>query len=163
MTPVFMALFLAGDGFWAFAATVVFLLASLTDKLDGYIARKYNQISTLGKFLDPLADKLLVIAALLCMVEKGMVPSYLVMVIVARELIVTSFRIIAMGQGIEIAADIWGKLKTVCQMAAVIVLMLENLLVVDSHLIGTILIWIATVVTLISGFNYIYKNRSVFK
>ena len=163
MTPVFMALFLAGNYWCSVAAGVVFLLAALTDKLDGHIARKYDQISTLGKFLDPLADKLLVLAALICMVEKGLAASYLVVIIVARELVVTSFRIIAMGKGVTLAADIWGKIKTVLQMAAVLCLLVEWIIWPGSYLIGTVVLWIATGVTILSGVNYIYKNREVLK
>lgn len=163
LTPLFMVFFLMGEGVWPIVAGGVFLLAALTDKLDGYVARKKNEISTLGKFLDPLADKLLVIAALVCMVEAGMAASYLVVIIIARELVVTSFRIIAMGKGVELAADIWGKVKTVCQMAAVICLMVERVLSPGSYLVGTIVLWIAAGVTILSGVHYIYKNRTVLQ
>ena len=139
----------------------IFLLASLTDMLDGKIARKYNLVTTMGKFLDPLADKLLIIAALLCFVEMGLTPAYLAMIIVARELVVTTFRIVAMGSGVIIAADIWGKIKTTVQIIAVVAVLLEDF-IWHTTVWSFWLMVVATAITLFSGFHYLYKNRAVF-
>ena len=161
LTPVFVVLILCQPAWCKWAALGVFVVASATDKLDGTIARKYHMITTLGKFLDPLADKLLIAAALVCMVELGVVGSVPALIIIARELIITSFRIVAMGTGVVMAADAWGKFKTVSQITAVIALFLDTYLL---HLVwlGQVFLWISVALTVISGVNYIYRNRAVF-
>ncbi|MBQ4339728.1 MAG: CDP-diacylglycerol--glycerol-3-phosphate 3-phosphatidyltransferase, partial [Firmicutes bacterium] len=123
LIPVFMIFLMMG---FSYVAAVIFIVASLTDALDGHIARKYNLITNFGKIMDPLADKLLVTAALLCLVQLGHVAAWMVFVILAREFLIVSLRAVAASQGIVIAASKWGKLKTISQMAAVILLLLEN-------------------------------------
>lgn len=161
MIPVFMFLLLEGLSFWAF---VVFALASLTDFLDGYLARKYNLITNFGKFMDPLADKLLITSALICFVQLGMINAWVVVIILSREFIVSIFRAIAAAEGIVIAASWWGKAKTISQMFMVIVLLIGNF---PFHLINLpvdqILVVLATVLTIISGYDYIVKNKQVLK
>lgn len=160
LVPVFMVLLLKE---YYIAAAVVFILASITDALDGYIARSRNLITKLGKFLDPLADKILVTSALVCFVELGNIPAWMVVVIVAREYIVSILRAIAASEGKVIAASKWGKLKTIFQMLAIISFLLDTYLYrfIDFPMSLT-LIWIALILTIASGIDYVYKNRSVF-
>lgn len=168
LIPVFMVFALCPIPNGHIWAAVVFIVAALSDAVDGKVARKYDLVTTTGKFLDPLADKLLIVAALLCFVELGLTQAYLAMIIIARELVITSFRIVAMGKGTVMAADLWGKIKTTAQMIAVITMLLEPfvltpLLPGTNGMIGQALMWIATALTLYSGFNYIYKNRALLK
>ena len=146
-----------------YTAAVIFVLASLTDMLDGMIARKYNLVTNFGKIMDPLADKLLVVSALVCLVELGDVPGWMVIVILAREFTVTGLRIVAAAEGVVIAAGITGKIKTILQMIAVTALLLKNW---PFYLIGMpfaeIMLWAAVVMTVVSGIEYIIKNRQVF-
>ena len=135
-------------------AAAIFIVASLTDMLDGKIARKYN----LGKFMDPLADKLLVCSALICLIELGQLPAWMVIIIVSREFIISGFRLIAAEQGIVIAASYWGKFKTTFQMIAVI-LMIVNLPVL--YFLTVICTWVALVLTVVSLVDYIAKNHKV--
>ena len=144
-------------------ALALFIIASLTDLLDGKIARKYNLVTNFGKFMDPLADKLLVISALICMIEVDLVSSWMVIIIVARELTVSILRAIAAADGKVIAASGGGKLKTISQMIAIPLLLLgaqfgSNILLS----IGNITILIATLLTLYSGWEYLYKNKNLF-
>lgn len=141
----------------------LFILGTLTDFLDGYIARKYNQITTFGKFLDPIADKLLVFVALLylMLLDESRVPLWSVMIILTREFIVTGIRLIAVGDGNVIAASIWGKYKTAFSMVAIIWMLFNDFGL--SHIYGNILYYIAVFLTLYSGLDYIVKNRkSIF-
>lgn len=140
-------------------ALAIFVVASLTDLLDGKIARKYNLVTNFGKFMDPLADKLLVSAAMICMVEKGMLASWIVIVIISREFIISGFRLVASDSGIVIAASYWGKFKTVFQMMMIIVLIMDLGGVFD--IIGTALVWIALVLTIVSLADYVIKNKQV--
>ena len=142
-------------------AVAIFIVASLTDFLDGYIARKYNLVSNFGKFMDPLADKLLVSAAMICRVEMGRLPAWVVILIISREFIISGFRLIASDNGIVIAASYWGKFKTVFQMAMIIVLIcnLGGVFVV----IENILIWVSLILTVVSLVDYIVKNAGVLK
>lgn len=156
-------------------ATVIFILASLTDKLDGYIARSRNQITNFGKFMDPLADKLLVTAALISLVELHIVPGWASVIIIAREFAVSGLRSIAASQGRVIAASWWGKIKTVVQIIAIILLLLKvNVndfkytmdLVNNSEFwtqffntVPSIMLMAAIVITLISGYDYFKKNK----
>ena len=121
---LFMLLDIAGAAD-KWIAVALFVIASLTDFLDGYIARKYNLVSNFGKFMDPLADKLLVSAAMICLVEMGRLPAWMVIVIISREFIISGFRLIASDNGVVIAASYWGKFKTVFQMAMIIVLIFD--------------------------------------
>ena len=139
-------------------AAAIFIVASLTDMLDGKIARKYNLVTNFGKFMDLLADKLLVCSALICLIELGQLPAWMVIIIVSREFIISGFRLIAAEQGIVIAASYWGKFKTTFQMIAVI-LMIVNLPVL--HILTVACTWIALVLTVVSLVDYIAKNHKV--
>ena len=139
-------------------AAAIFIVASLTDMLDGKIARKYNLVTNFGKFMDPLADKLLVCSALICLIELGQLPAWMVIIIISREFIISGFRLIAAEQGIVIAASYWGKFKTTFQMIAVI-LMIVNLPVL--HILTVACTWIALVLTVVSLVDYIAKNHKV--
>ena len=140
-------------------ALAIFVVASLTDMLDGKIARKYNLVTNFGKFMDPLADKLLVCSAMICLIPSGKLNTAIVIVIIAREFIISGFRLVASDSGIVIAASYWGKFKTVFQMAMIIVLIADLGGVFD--LVGQILVWIALALTIISLVDYIWKNRQV--
>ncbi len=152
----FVALMLNGYDLWAVA---VFIIASLTDLLDGKIARKYNLITDFGKFMDPLADKLLVCAAMICLVEMGRLPAWMVIVIISREFIISGFRLVASDNGVVIAASYWGKFKTTFQMLMIIVLILNLGGVFD--MIGLMLTWIALILTVVSLIDYLVKNKQV--
>ena len=143
-------------------ALVLFIVASLTDMLDGKIARKYNLVTNFGKFMDPLADKLLVCSAMICLIPSGKLPTAVVIVIIAREFIISGFRLVASDNGVVIAANYWGKFKTVSQMAMIIVLIADFGGVFD--MVGTVLIWIATALTVIfSGRLCVGKQRGSYK
>ncbi|HIX99573.1 CDP-diacylglycerol--glycerol-3-phosphate 3-phosphatidyltransferase [Faecalicatena contorta] len=161
MVPFFVFFMLtdfAGDaGKWI--ALVLFCLASLTDMLDGKIARARNLVTNFGKFMDPLADKLLVCSAMICLIPAGKLPAWVVIVIIAREFIISGFRLVAADSGIVIAASYWGKFKTVSQMFMVIVLIADLGGVFDT--VGTVLIWIALILTVVSLIDYIAKNVEV--
>ncbi len=155
---LFMLTDLGGEaGKWI--ALVIFCLASLTDMLDGKIARARNLVTNFGKFMDPLADKLLVCSAMICLIPTGQLPAWIVIVIIAREFIISGFRLVASDSGIVIAASYWGKFKTVSQMLMVIVLIADLGGVFD--MIGTALIWIALILTVVSLVDYIAKNVQV--
>lgn len=141
-------------------ALAIFCIASLTDLLDGKIARKYNLVTNFGKFMDPLADKLLVGAAMICLVEMGRLPAWIVIVIISREFIISGFRLIASDNGIVIAASYWGKFKTVFQMAMIIVLIAAFEGSVFA-VVEQILIWVSLILTIISLVDYIRKNKEV--
>ena len=149
---------IAGDAS-KWIAVSIFIVASLTDLLDGKIARKYNLVTNFGKFMDPLADKLLVCSAMICLVEMGRLPAWIVIIIISREFIISGFRLVASDNGIVIAASYWGKFKTVFQMAMIIVLIMDLGGVFD--LIGNVLIWIALALTIISLMDYVLKNKQV--
>lgn len=160
MIPFFVIFMLCGiTAYDKYIALVIFIAASLTDTLDGYIARKYNLITNFGKFMDPLADKLLVCSALICLLDIGRLPSWAVLIIIAREFIISGFRLVAADNGIVIAASWWGKSKTISQML-MIILMVADLGGVFSVL-ETILFWAALILTVISLVDYIWKNRQV--
>ncbi len=157
-------------GRWgSFIAVLLFVFASITDALDGHIARKHNLVTNFGKFMDPLADKLLVSAALICLV--GRIPAWIVIVIISRELIISGFRTIAADNGIVIAASIWGKVKTVFQMIMIIWLILDLNWFVEEYIVdipiydvlGNILVVISLLLTVVSMIDYIYKNKDVLK
>ena len=143
----------------AWLACLIFVLASLTDLLDGYLARKLNQITTFGKFMDPLADKLLVCTALISLTDLHRIPSWIVMIIVAREFIISGFRLIAAEKGVVIAASYWGKIKTTVQMIMVILMILNfgGFWVRVSQ----VFMWAALFLTVISLVDYMVRNRSV--
>ena len=141
-------------------ALVLFIAASLTDLLDGKIARKYNLVTTFGKFMDPLADKVLTISGMICLIELGRIPSWIVVIIVAREFIISGFRLIATEHGIVIAANYWGKWKTTFQMI-LIILMIVNLPALA--MVTQIVMWIALALTIISLITYIQQNMDVVR
>ena len=161
MVPFFVFFMLTDVGGAAnmWIALAIFVIASLTDMLDGKIARKYNLVTNFGKFMDPLADKLLVCSAMICLIPSGKLPTAIVIVIIAREFIISGFRLVASDNGIVIAANYWGKFKTVSQMAMIIVLIADLGGVFD--LIGQILIWLALALTIISLIDYVWTNRQV--
>ena len=138
----------------------IFIVASLTDLLDGKIARKYNLVTTFGKFMDPLADKLLVCSALICLIELQKIPAYMVIIIIAREFIISGFRLVAADNGVVIAASYWGKFKTTFQMIAVCLLIAD---VEALSLFTQIILWIAVILTVVSLIDYIIKNKDVMK
>ena len=141
-------------------ALAIFVIASLTDTLDGYLARKYHLVTNFGKFMDPLADKLLVCSALICFTATGQLAAWITIIIIAREFIISGFRLIAADNGIVIAASYWGKFKTVSQMI-MIILMIMNL---DNAVFQgaiTLFVVIAVALTIISLIDYIVKNKSV--
>lgn len=141
-----------------YIALGIFIIASLTDMLDGKIARKYNLVTNFGKFMDPLADKLLVCAALICLIELDRVPAWIVIIIISREFIISGFRLIAADNRVVIAANYWGKFKTTFQMIMVC-LMIVNL---DALTVLTqIVMWIALALTVISLVDYILQNKGV--
>lgn len=162
LVPFFMYFLLSDLPSGRMIAFAVFVLGAITDWLDGYVARKYNLITKFGQFMDPLADKLLVTAALVVFVETGELSSWAVVVIIAREFIVSIFRAVAASEGIVIAASKWGKFKTVSQMIMIILILLNNYpFSIIQIPVDQIFVWLSVALTLISGFDYIYKNRSV--
>ena len=145
-----------------YIAIGIFIIASLTDMLDGHIARSRNLVTNFGKFMDPLADKLLVSAAMIAMVEMGDIPSWVVIIIISREFAITGFRILAIEANKVIAASWWGKIKTTTQMIMIIYILIGFKGVVLQS-IGSFLIGLATIFTIISGVDYIVKNIDVLK
>ncbi|MDD6481340.1 MAG: CDP-diacylglycerol--glycerol-3-phosphate 3-phosphatidyltransferase [Lachnospiraceae bacterium] len=159
---VFFLLTSMFGGYSDYIAVAIFVVASITDFLDGKIARKYNLVTNFGKFMDPLADKLLVCSALICLVELSRIPAWVVIVIIAREFIISGFRLIASDNGIVIAASYWGKFKTASQMIMVIVLIL-NIPNRVFEILGTVLIYLSLVLTVVSLIDYLVKNKDVLK
>ncbi|MCM1040614.1 MAG: CDP-diacylglycerol--glycerol-3-phosphate 3-phosphatidyltransferase [Ruminococcus sp.] len=141
-------------------ALAVFIIASLTDLLDGKIARKYNLVTNFGKFMDPLADKLLVCSALICLVELAKIPAWMVIIIIAREFIISGFRLIAADNGVVIAASYWGKFKTTFQMVMICLLIAD---IAAINIITNVITWIALILTVISLIDYLVKNKDVMK
>lgn len=142
-----------------YISLVIFAGASITDWFDGYLARKNHLVTNFGKFMDPLADKLLVCSAMICMIELGRIPSWVVIVIIGREFVISGFRLIASDNGVVIAANYWGKLKTVCQMVMIVVLIAD--LGSGFVILEQILIYASLALTVISLVTYLWQNRSV--
>ncbi len=142
-----------------YVAAAIFIIASLTDMLDGKIARKYNLVTNFGKFMDPLADKLLVCSALICLLSNGLISTVVVLIIIAREFIISGFRLVAVDNGIVIAASWWGKAKTISQMIMIILLIASFGGIFN--VLETAFVSIATVLTVISLVDFIWKNRAV--
>ena len=161
MVPFFVLFMLTDIGGAAnkWIALAIFCVASLTDMLDGKIARARNLVTNFGKFMDPLADKLLVCSAMICMITTGQLAAWIVIIIIAREFIISGFRLVAADAGIVIAASYWGKFKTVAQMAMIIVLLADFGGVFD--MIGNILIWVSLILTIVSLVDYVKKNIQV--
>ena len=161
LIPFFVAALLYENGSsqtMRIVANVIFIVASLTDLFDGKIARKYNLVTNFGKFMDPLADKLLVCSALICLIQLGQLPAWVVIIIISREFIISGFRLVAADNGIVIAASYWGKFKTTFQMIAVI-LMIFNIPALAT--VTMIMLVIAVVLTVISLVDYVAKNVEV--
>ena len=161
MIPFFVVMLLLNGGenqTYRYIAAAIFIVASLTDMLDGKIARKYNLVTNFGKFMDPLADKLLVCSALICLVDLKQLPAWMVIVIISREIIISGFRLVASDNGIVIAASYWGKFKTTFQMISVILLIVR---IPALTVLTQICVWTALVLTVISLVDYIAKNHKV--
>lgn len=168
LIPFFVACLMLdqGVGTLRYISLGIFIVASLTDALDGHIARKYNLVTNFGKFMDPLADKLLVCSAMICFIELGKMPAWVVLIIISREFIISGFRLIASDNGLVIAASWWGKSKTIVQMVMIIFLLLDLGTVVtgwaDSiHIVEQVLIYLSLLLTVVSLVDYIVKNRQV--
>jgi CDP-diacylglycerol--glycerol-3-phosphate 3-phosphatidyltransferase len=160
LIPIFIVVLM--NGYYT-ASAFIFIIASLTDALDGYIARKHHLITNFGKIMDPLADKLLVTAAFVCLVQLGDVAAWMVIVILARELTITGLRAVAASEGIVIAAANSGKLKTVLQMLAVIALLFQNYPFSLWQIpFADLVLWAAVIMTIVSGAEYIIKNKQIF-
>ena len=157
---VFFLLFDPASVSFKWIAIGIFVIASLTDMLDGKIARKYNLITDFGKFMDPLADKLLVCSAMIGLIELGRIPSWIVIVIIAREFVISGFRLIASDNGRVIAASYWGKFKTTFQMIMVI-LMIADIQNNVFYMLTQVIMWIALALTIISLVDYLVKNKDV--
>ena len=158
---------------------IIFIIASITDKLDGYIARSKNMVTTFGKFLDPLADKILVLSALVMLVEFGKIPAWIPIIVLAREFLVSGYRLVAVEKGGKVvAASVWGKLKTVTQMIAIIIVFLDKYNFADFirqgamqmgtfaytlNIITTVLLTISVIATIFSGYDYLKKGKDLFK
>jgi CDP-diacylglycerol--glycerol-3-phosphate 3-phosphatidyltransferase len=159
----FVVFMLLGDsltgGKWI--ALGIFIVASLTDLLDGHIARKYDLVTNFGKFMDPLADKLLVCAALICLVDLSRLPAWVAIVIISREFIISGFRLIAADNGIVIAASYWGKFKTTFQMMMICLMIADLGGVMD--VVTQAVMWIALILTVVSLADYLWKNRAVMQ
>ena len=161
----FFVFFLLSPYFPAYGnyiAVAIFIVASLTDMLDGKIARKYNLVTNFGKFMDPLADKLLVCSAMICLIELDRLAAWIVIVIIAREFIISGFRLVASDNVVVIAASYWGKFKTTFQMLMVIVLILD-IQMPFFQILGTVLTYVALILTVVSLIDYIVKNKDVLK
>ncbi len=162
MVPFFIAFMLypfAGDAS-KYIALALFCIASLTDFFDGYLARKHNLVTNFGKFMDPIADKLLVCSAFICLSSTGQLATWITLVVIARELIISGFRLVASDSGIVIAASYWGKFKTVSHMA-MIILLIANIQNPIMTVITNIVVWIGVALTIISLVDYVWKNKQV--
>ena len=145
------------------SSLAIFLLGSFSDFLDGYVARKYDMITDFGKFIDPIADKILVLSAFILFIERGFVEPWVVIVVLFRELLISGFRMLAAKKNISIAADIFGKLKTTTQFFSVIFFFLTIILINrNMYIIGKVLLYISVALTVLSMINYLYKNKEVF-
>lgn len=161
MIPFFLIFLLyQGIPYGKYIAVGIFIIACLSDALDGYIARKNNLVTNFGKFMDPLADKLLVCSALICFVELKLIPAWIIIIIISREFIISGFRLIASDKGIVIAASYWGKFKTTAQMIMAVLLIINF----DGTFINTIeqiFVYLSLILTVISLLDYLWKNRTV--
>lgn len=163
MVPLFMVALLINTETSRIVATILFALASLTDMLDGQIARKYNLITNFGKLMDPSADKILTAAAMVCLVQLGDLAAWIVVIVLFREYAITGLRSVAASENIVIAAGIWGKVKTVCQMFALMLLMLKPQIVALCGVdLGLLLMYVALILTVYSGVDYVVKlNKQI--
>ena len=163
MVPLFMIALMMNTDVSRIVATVIFALASLTDMLDGQIARKYNMVTNFGKLMDPLADKVLTAAAMICLVELGDLAAWIAVLIIFREYLITGLRSVAASENIVVAANSWGKVKTVCQMFALMLLMLKpQIMALCGVNIGLWLMYVAVILTVYSGLDYVLKlNKQI--
>lgn len=163
MVPLFMIALMMNTPASRLIATLIFALASLTDMLDGQIARKYNMVTNFGKLMDPLADKVLTAAAMICLVELGDLAAWIAVVIIFREYLITGLRSVAASENIVVAANIWGKVKTVCQMIALMLLMVKPQIIDLCGInIGLWLMYVAVALTIYSGLDYVLKlNKQI--
>ena len=163
MVPLFMVALLINTPESRILSVVIFALASLTDMLDGQIARKYNMVTNFGKLMDPLADKVLTAAAMICLVELGDLAAWIAVVIIFREYLITGLRSVAASENIVVAANIWGKVKTVCQMIALMLLMVKPQVVALCGIdLGLWLMYVAVALTIYSGLDYVLKlNKQI--
>lgn len=164
LIPFFVFFLLAPclGSYGKYVAVAIFIVASLTDLADGKIARKYNLVTNFGKFMDPLADKLLVSAAFICLVDLKLLDAWIVIVIISREFVISGFRLVASDNGLVLAASYWGKFKTTFQMIMVILLILD-LPGQFFHVLGVVVTYVALALTIISLLDYLIKNRGVLK
>jgi len=163
LVPVFVVFLMCNiTPYDKWIALFIFIVASLTDMLDGKIARKYNLVTNFGKFMDPLADKLLVCSAFICFIELGKLPTWMVLIVIAREFIISGFRLVASDNGVVIAASMWGKYKTAISMI-MICLVIADINNPVFEIITTIFIWAALILTVVSLIDYILKNKDIFK
>ena len=172
LTVPFVLLLLRGNGGWFgqlseetgklvdYIALAIFVIASLTDLIDGKIARKYNLVTNFGKFMDPLADKLLVSAAMIALVELNRIPAWVVIIIISREFIISGFRLVASDNNVVIAAGYWGKFKTVFQMVMVCLMIAD---IPGLQVLTNVIMWIALALTIISMVDYLLKNKDVMR
>ncbi len=165
LVPVFMLVLALNLPYGKLLALLIFIAASITDGVDGYIARRYNQVTTFGKIIDPLADKLLITSALIMFVEAGLVSSWAAMIVITRELAVTSMRVVAISEGTVIAASVWGKIKTVVQIICIALLLTDFAWTpfFGNITVGSVAIWFMVLVTLWSGIDYFIANRKLIK
>lgn len=163
LIPFFLVFFLTDfTPYNRLISLIIFVIATITDKLDGTIAKKYNMVTNFGKFMDPMADKLLVCSALICLCVSGEIPAWAVIVIIAREFAISGIRQIAADNGVAIAASVWGKAKTIAQMVMIIVILLSGISQKLSFgILPQILIFASVALTVISLIEYIVKNRKV--
>lgn len=164
LIPIFLIFLFISNGIFRVLPLIIFIGAAITDAIDGYIARRDNLITDFGKFMDPLADKLLTASAFIAFVQLGYLSSWIVVLIIAREFIISGFRTLAASKGVTIAANAWGKVKTIFQMVLIIVILLDYMQYfgfVNSWI--TPLVFITVLLTIISGATYIYDNINVIK
>lgn len=158
LVPFFVFFLMQESSSMQLLGAIIFTVAATTDFLDGYLARSRNLVTTFGKFADPLADKILTMSAFVLLVEQGILPAWGVIVIISREFIVTGFRILAASNDITIAASPYGKAKTIAQLIALIWILFQNILPLS---IGIVIFYISLALTVISGIDYLYKNREI--
>ena len=164
LVPVFMFVLFSNISYSHYIAGAIFIIASLTDTLDGYIARKHKLVTNFGKFVDPLADKILVSAALISLVDLGRIPGWVVVVIIAREFTITGFRILAASEGVTIAASSLGKIKTITQLVAIVALLFNNFpFQAINFPFDMIMLYVSLFFTVLAGIDYLYKNRHTLK
>lgn len=161
LVPLFVIVLFSNLEYATYFAGIIFIIASLTDSLDGYIARSQNLVTNFGKFVDPLADKVLTASAFISLVELGKIPAWIVIIIIAREFTITGFRTLAASSGITIAASPLGKFKTISQILAIILLLFNNFPFHKLNIaMDIIMLYIALILTVVSGIDYILKNIS---